>query len=131
MQGALRHAAQLRRTARAGDERDGDGCSRRPSVRVLESQEGSGEAFVLGCVTNVSESLQSCTEDGRRPPGADFQELTSNRPELLRSKGVVVNVRGKGVREGRQVRVEKMSESKPSDEASSKIQGSVETGVAQ
>jgi hypothetical protein len=55
----------------------------------------------LGCVTNVSENLQSCIEDGRRPPGVDFQELASNHPELLRSKAVVVNVRGKGVREGR------------------------------
>jgi hypothetical protein len=43
-------------------------------------------------------NLRSCTEDGRRPPGAGFQELTRNRPELLRSKGVVVNVRGKGIR---------------------------------
>jgi hypothetical protein len=46
-----------------------------------------------------------------------FQELASNHPELLRPKGVVVNVRGKGVREGRQVSVEKMSESEPSDDA--------------
>ena len=86
---------------------------------------------VLGCVTNVSENLQSCTEDGRRPPGVDFQELASNHPELLRSKGVVVNVRGKGVREGRQVSVEKMSESEPTDDASSRIQGTVKTGAAQ
>jgi hypothetical protein len=79
----------------------------------------------------VSESLQSCAEDGRRPPGVDFQELASNHPELLRSKGVVVNVRGKGVLEGRQVSVEKMSESEPSDDASSNIQGTVKTGAAQ
>jgi hypothetical protein len=38
--------------------------------------------------------LQCCTEDGSGPPGVGFQELASNRPELLRSKGVVVNVRG-------------------------------------
>jgi len=75
--------------------------------------------------------LQSCIEDGRRPPGVDFQELASNRPELLRSKGVVVNVRGKGVREGRQVSVEKMSESEPTDDASSRIQGTVKTGAGQ
>ena len=86
---------------------------------------------MLGCVTNASEGLQSCTEDGRRSPGADFQEEASNRPELLRSKGVVVNVRGKGVPEGRQVSVEKMSESEPSDDASSRIQGTVKTGAAQ
>jgi hypothetical protein len=35
---------------------------------------------------------------------------------------MVVNVRGKGVRKGRQVSVEKMSESEPSDDASSRIQ---------
>jgi hypothetical protein len=93
--------------------------------------QGPGENSVLGCVTNVSENLQSCTEDGRRPPGVDFQELASNHSELLRSKGVVVNVRGKGVREGRQVSVEKMSESEPTDDASSRIQGTVKTGAAQ
>ena len=60
-----------------------------------------------------------------------LQELTSNRPELLRSKGAVVNVRGKGVRRGRQVSVEKMSESEPTDDASSRIQGTVKTGAAQ
>ena len=37
---------------------------------------------------------------------------------LLRSKGVVVNDRGKGIRKGCQVSIEKMSESKPSDDAS-------------
>ena len=78
----------------------------------------------------MSENLQSCIEDGRRPPGVDFQELASNRHELLRSKGVVVNVRGKGVRRGRQVSVEKMSESEPSDDASLMIQGIVRTGAA-
>jgi hypothetical protein len=79
----------------------------------------------------VSENLQSCAKDGSRPPGVDFQELAPNHPELLRSKGVVVNVRGKGARQGRQVSVEKMSESEPSDDASSRIQGTVETGAAQ
>jgi hypothetical protein len=51
-------------------------------------------------VSRKQGDLQSCTEDGRRPPGAGFQEQTPNRPELLRSKGVVVNVRGKGIRQG-------------------------------
>jgi hypothetical protein len=37
---------------------------------------------------------------------------------LLRSKGVVVSDRGKVVREGWQVSIEKMSESEPSDDAS-------------
>jgi hypothetical protein len=97
------------------------GNRRRDRVKIL----------IWGCVTNVSENLQSCTEDGRRPPGVDFQELASNHPELLRPKGVVVNVRGKGVRIGRQVSVEKMSESEPSDDASSRIQETVKTGAAQ
>jgi hypothetical protein len=92
---------------------------------------GSRQNFVLGCVTNVSENLQSCAEDGSRPPGVGFQELASNHPEPLRPKGVVVNVRGKGARRGRQVSVEKMSESEPSDDASSRIQGTVKTGAAQ
>ena len=48
-------------------------------------------------VSRTQGNLWSCTEDGRRPPGVGFQELTPNRPELLRSKGVVVNVRGKGI----------------------------------
>jgi hypothetical protein len=51
-----------------------------------------------------------------------LQEWTSNRPVLLRSKGVVVSDRGKGVQIGRQVGVEKMSESKPSDDASLRSQ---------
>ena len=128
---AVRHAAELRRTARDGHGRDEAGCVRRASILFFESSTGPGEDFVLGCVTNVSENLQSCTKDGRRPPGVDFQESASNHPELLRSKGVVVNVRGKGVRQGRQVSVEKMSESKPTDDASSRIQGTVKTGAAQ
>ena len=85
----------------------------------------------MGCVTKASVvGLPGCTEDGRWPPEADLQEEGSNRPELLRSKSVVVNIRGKGVQEGRQVSVEKMSESEPSDDASSRIQGTVKTEVA-
>ena len=49
-------------------------------------------------VSRTQGNLRSCTKDGRRPPGAGFQEPTPNRPELLRPKGVVVNVRGKGIR---------------------------------
>jgi hypothetical protein len=37
---------------------------------------------------------------------------------LLRSKGVVVSDRGKGIAERCQVSIEEMSESKPSDDAS-------------
>ncbi|WP_234488225.1 hypothetical protein [Paraburkholderia aspalathi] len=47
-----------------------------------------------------------------------MQEQASNRPVLLRSKGVVVSDRGKVIHEGWQVRVEKMSASKPFDDAS-------------
>ena len=57
-------------------------------------------------------------KDGRWPPEVGLQERASNYPVLLRSKGVVVNDLGKGVQQGRQVCVEEMSESKPSDEAS-------------
>jgi hypothetical protein len=117
----VRHAAELRRTARAGCWGDEARCICRAFVRVREPAQRSSEDFVLGCVTKVSENSQCCTEDGRRPPGVDFQELASNHSELLRSKGVVVNVRGKGVRRRRQVSVEKMSESEPSDDASSRI----------
>jgi len=59
-----------------------------------------GVGNYLQCVTNKSESFWCCTEDGRRPPGAGLQELASNRPVLLRSKGVVVNDRGKGIGKG-------------------------------
>ena len=69
---------------------------------------------VLECVTNVSENLQSCTEDGRRPPGVDFQELASNCPELLRSKGVVVSVGSKVRMKFGQVSIRETSVSKPS-----------------
>jgi hypothetical protein len=58
-----------------------------------------------------------------------LQEQASNRPVLLRSKGVVVSDRGKVVRTGWQVSVEKMSESKPSEDASLLNQGAVKTGV--
>ena len=58
---------------------------------------------------------------GEWPPEADLQEQASNRPVLLRSKGVVVNDWGKDLRLGGQVRVEEMSESKPSDDASLRV----------
>ena len=48
------------------------------------------------CVSRTQASgLWCCTEDGRRPPEAGLQEQASNRPVLLRSKGVVVSDRGK------------------------------------
>ncbi len=47
---------------------------------------------------------------------------------LLRSKGVVVSDRGKGIGKRCQVSIEKMSESEPSDDASLLPQGTVRTG---
>jgi hypothetical protein len=47
---------------------------------------------------------------------------------LLRSKGVVVSDRGKGIGKGCQVSIEEMSESKPSDDASLLPQDTVRTG---
>ena len=52
------------------------------------------------CVTNASESLRCCTEDGSRPPEIGLQELISNRQVLLRPKGVVVSDCGKGAVKG-------------------------------
>jgi len=51
-------------------------------------------------------------------PKSACRSRLQTAPVLLRSKGVVVNVWGKGVHSGRQVSVEEMSESKPSDDAS-------------
>ena len=59
-----------------------------------------------------------------------MQEQAPNRPVLLRSKGVVVSDRGKVVRKGRQVRVEKMSESKPFDDASLTYQALSKLGAS-
>lgn len=47
-----------------------------------------------------------------------LQEQASNRPVLLRLKGLVVNGWVKKRPQGRQVSVEEMSESEPSDETS-------------
>ena len=47
---------------------------------------------------------------------------------LLRSKGVVVSDRGKGIGKRCQVSIEEMSESKPSDDASLLPQNAVKTG---
>lgn len=58
---------------------------------------------------------------GDRPPEVGLQEQASNRLMLLRSKGAVVNNWGKDLRSGGQVRVEEMSESKPSDDASLRV----------
>jgi hypothetical protein len=72
--------------------------------------------------------LWCCTEDGSRPPEAGLQGQASNHPVLLRSKDVVVSDRGKVTRWGWQVRIEKMSDSKPTEDASL-CQGAVETEV--
>jgi hypothetical protein len=50
--------------------------------------------------TAPSVSSRSCTKDEKWPLEVDLQELASNRPVLLRSKDVVVNDLGKGVKEG-------------------------------
>ena len=71
------------------------------------------------CVSRTQASgLWCCTKDGRWPPEAGLQEQASNRPVLLRSKGVVVSDRGKVAHSGWQVCIEKMSESKPTEDAS-------------
>ena len=71
-----------------------------------------------GCVTTSSVSLRCRTEDGSRSPEVGLQERASNRAVLPCSKDKVVSDRGKGIQKGCQVSVEKMSESKPSDDAS-------------
>ncbi|WP_260417407.1 IS66 family insertion sequence element accessory protein TnpB [Pseudomonas cichorii] len=50
--------------------------------------------------TNAGVSQRCCIKDGSRPPGVCLQELASNRPVLLRSKGVVVSDCGKGADRG-------------------------------
>ncbi|GAD24547.1 transposase and inactivated derivatives, IS5 family [Acidovorax sp. MR-S7] len=48
------------------------------------------------CVSRTQAAdLWCCTEDGSRPPEAGLQQLASNHPVLLRSKGVVVSDRAK------------------------------------
>jgi hypothetical protein len=89
------------------------------------------EPAVLECVTNAGVSQRCCIKDGRRPPGVGLQELASNRPVLLRSKGVVVSDCGKGADKRRQVRIEKMSESKPFEDASLSWSSAVKTKVVQ
>jgi hypothetical protein len=72
------------------------------------------------CVSRTQAAdLWCCTEDGSRPPEVGLQEQASNHPVLLRSRGAVMSDRAKVTpREGWQVSIEKMSESKPSDDAS-------------
>ena len=50
---------------------------------------------------------------------------------LLRSKGAVVSDRGKVILKGDRLCIEQMSESKPADDASLGLQGTVKTGVYQ
>ena len=65
------------------------------------------------CVKKVSKTL-CCTNDGGRPFGVALQEETPNCYELLRSKGVVVNVMVKGAARLRHVRTRKANASEPS-----------------
>src|ERR1017187_4376570 len=117
---AVRHAAELRRSPRAGQWGDETGCLCRTSVRVRQPAQGPGEDSLLGCVTNVSENLQSCTEDGRRPPRVDFQELAPN-PGAAAFKGRGGERPRKRRLKGRRVSVEKMSESEPIGGRSSRL----------
>ncbi len=55
-----------------------------------------GENY-LQFVSNKSGRFRCCSEDVRQHAGADYEELASNRAVLLRSKGLVVNDRGKGI----------------------------------
>ncbi len=57
--------------------------------------------------------MRNCAKDGSRPPGVCLQGPASNRPVLLRLRGVVVSDCGKGVQRERQVSTEKMSASEP------------------
>jgi hypothetical protein len=82
----------------------------RPPVRFRQPAR-SDQHPVMGCVTKVSETRRAVPKMGAGLRESPFQELAANHPELLPSKGVVVNIRGKGVRKGRQVSIEKMSES--------------------
>lgn len=59
------------------------------------------------------QGMCNCTRDGRRPPEVSLQGQASNRPVLLRLRGVVVSDWGKGVQKERQVSTGKMSASEP------------------
>jgi hypothetical protein len=56
---------------------------------------------------------RSCGEDEGRPLEAAFQREASNRPLLLRPKGVVVSEWVKGASRSRQVSIKEMSGSEP------------------
>ena len=66
-------------------------CWGRRSEMVLVVGFRFGRAACRTCVTNASASLWCCIEDGSRPPEVGLQELASNHPVLLRTKGVVVS----------------------------------------
>jgi len=65
------------------------------------------------CVTKAEIGPQSCAEDGGRSPGVGLQGQAPNHRVLLRPKGVVVSDAGNAVPRGRQVGIEKVSESEP------------------
>jgi hypothetical protein len=63
--------------------------------------------------------FRRCVSDGGRPPEVSMQMRASNRPgAAVAQKAVVVSDLGKGARKGRQVSVEKVNESEPSEDAS-------------
>ena len=70
------------------------------------------------CVTNTSASLWCCTRDGSWPPEVGLQEQASNCPGAAAFKKRGGERLGKRRHLRRQVCVEEMSGSKPSDDAS-------------
>jgi transposase len=78
--------------------------------------------------TQDMDSLRCCGEDEGRPLGVAFQKEASNRPLLLRPKGVVVSEWETAAARPRQVSVEEMSESEPLSDVSKRT-NVVKTGV--
>ena len=80
-----------------------------PQVHLLVAQAGRTSRISQLCSTvsvkgsepcvprAQSLSVCNCAKDGSRPPEVCLQGPASNRPVLLRSKGVVVSDWGKGV----------------------------------
>jgi hypothetical protein len=87
-------------------------------MRIAGFLAETGRAKRRMCVTNTSASSWCCTEDGRWPLEVGLQEQASNRPRAAAFKRRGGERLWKGVHSGRQVCVEEMNESKPSDDAS-------------
>jgi len=76
---------------------EGRGLGSRQTLKVERERRLGNLAACRTCVTNASESLRCFTKDGSRSPEVGLQELTSNHPVLLRTKGAVVSDCGKGI----------------------------------